>query len=347
MNTKTKLFASIGLIAFMVLGAIGVNQLMAQTEANGGDDKKKVEKKIEIVEDNGESKMTVTTTTNGVTTTQTFVGDEIDDYLEKEAHVQIKGLRGDAKHNFVKINTTMVSDDEEVGNFEFSFDDETLSMLKKFEQMDKMNEDEADEILGEFLENIGNISINIDVDNEDAKHIKIGSDDKKGTMKVVIKSDEEASNGKSVNKSVKIMVIGDDDKDGSIEEIIETMQSTMNIEVNVDSEDGDHENVEKITITTKSSDEDEDDASASLDLKAFNYYPNPSTGKFKVDVELANGKAAKLSITDLQGKEVYKAKISGKGTQTQDIDISEHGSGVYFLHIKQGKKSTSKRIVVE
>ena len=78
MKAQFKILASIALVALICLGAIGV----AQT-TGGGETPKKVEKKIEIVEENGVKTMTVTTTTDGVSAVETYTGNEVDEYLRK------------------------------------------------------------------------------------------------------------------------------------------------------------------------------------------------------------------------------------------------------------------------
>lgn len=67
-------------------------------------------------------------------------------------------------------------------------------------------------------------------------------------------------------------------------------------------------------------------------------FPNPSKGKFEIAGENIQG--GNLRIIDVNGKEVYSAKIINKLTS---IDISPVNSGLYIIEIeKDGVRSTSK-----
>lgn len=86
-----------------------------------------------------------------------------------------------------------------------------------------------------------------------------------------------------------------------------------------------------------------------LKVSQLNVYPNPSSGKFSLDFELADKGKTQLLVTDLQGKEVYKEEFmnDGNGLQTRQLDLSNQAGGFYLLKIKNGDKSLVKKIILQ
>ena len=82
------------------------------------------------------------------------------------------------------------------------------------------------------------------------------------------------------------------------------------------------------------------------DKKAFTVYPTVSRGNFTVLAKSALGKV-KLTIFDINGKQVYTKSIDFKANEKQAISLSLN-SGIYMVHIidKDNKRSTNK-IVIE
>ena len=73
----------------------------------------------------------------------------------------------------------------------------------------------------------------------------------------------------------------------------------------------------------------------------FVMYPNPSTGSLTIE-----GTTSKLlTIYDIFGAEVFKAKLSGN-VNAQTFDISELDSGLYFVQVREGKNVSSKQLIV-
>ena len=78
----------------------------------------------------------------------------------------------------------------------------------------------------------------------------------------------------------------------------------------------------------------------------FSFYPNPSDGNFVLDLDLNGKDDAQVRITDMNGKEVYNEKITGNGKVSKSIDLSGK-KGTFIVTIKQGKKTTNKKIIIE
>ncbi len=77
------------------------------------------------------------------------------------------------------------------------------------------------------------------------------------------------------------------------------------------------------------------------------FYPNPTTGQFKLSFNLDSKDQTEIQIYDMNGKRVYHESIGDfKGSYSKDIDISGNGKGTYFLKISQGKNGVTKKVVV-
>ena len=173
-----------------------------------------------------------------------------------------------------------------------------------------------------------NFDINTDKDgktviikNGKGKTIVINGDEDNVSI-----SKSENENGKSKTKT-KTIVINDEKGKGKKKVIV----STSVIVMDMDDEDDD---------LYKS------DRKKSKDETTFGFYPNPSDGNFTLDLELNGKEDAQVKITDMNGKEIYNEKLSGNGKVSKAIDLSGK-KGTFIVTIKQGKKITSKKIIIE
>ncbi len=79
-----------------------------------------------------------------------------------------------------------------------------------------------------------------------------------------------------------------------------------------------------------------------------NIIPNPSSGKFKLEIKGTFLKDIDVSIMDMQGKIVYSETDDNlKGDFLQFIDISENGKGVYLLKAISGNVQKISKIVLK
>ncbi len=74
-------------------------------------------------------------------------------------------------------------------------------------------------------------------------------------------------------------------------------------------------------------------------------FPNPSAGQFKVQFESSSKAPIAISISDMSGREVYKADISQfNGTVVQNIDLRNEAKGLYIINVRQDGKLSSQKI---
>jgi CubicO group peptidase (beta-lactamase class C family) len=78
----------------------------------------------------------------------------------------------------------------------------------------------------------------------------------------------------------------------------------------------------------------------------FTVYPNPSNGKFTVNVEGLQQENCKLEICNFLGQEIYTAFFKEQQS-TLDIDLSSFPKGFYFVKIDDGTNSYKQKIIIE
>ncbi len=88
----------------------------------------------------------------------------------------------------------------------------------------------------------------------------------------------------------------------------------------------------------------EDDLAGINEIKTF---PNPSTGRFTVDIELAEMDDIRLEVMDIAGRTIYMDAANRVQMYNEQIDLSNQSQGVYILRVHTTKGSTYRRLVIE
>ncbi|MBU3664055.1 MAG: T9SS type A sorting domain-containing protein, partial [Bacteroidetes bacterium] len=90
------------------------------------------------------------------------------------------------------------------------------------------------------------------------------------------------------------------------------------------------------------------EAALKSELK-FNLYPNPAKSNCTIDFELESTAKLNMQLKDLQGREV-QSKIElnlGAGKHSQQINLSNLRTGLYFLEVQTEKGSFVHKLWVE
>jgi len=77
------------------------------------------------------------------------------------------------------------------------------------------------------------------------------------------------------------------------------------------------------------------------DALAFSIFPNPSTGKFNINI--ANADNCNITVMNMKGQQVYTTQVSGSTM----IDLSNQPKGVYFIRISNASSTSIEKIIVE
>jgi len=77
-------------------------------------------------------------------------------------------------------------------------------------------------------------------------------------------------------------------------------------------------------------------------------YSNPSSGTFNVQFNLPESGDTFISITDMQGKEVYTETVKNfSGAYDKTITLDEKASGTYFVKVSQNGYSNTSKVIIQ
>jgi photosystem II stability/assembly factor-like uncharacterized protein len=80
----------------------------------------------------------------------------------------------------------------------------------------------------------------------------------------------------------------------------------------------------------------------------LNVYPNPNDGHFQIALKDASGKPVQVLVFDITGKVVFDAsEANGNSVFVKDLDLSSYSHGMYFVQIRDGEKTSTKKIIVQ
>lgn len=135
--------------------------------------------------------------------------------------------------------------------------------------------------------------------------------------------------------------ISDEEVNKLVKEILQKFES----EHSSDDEKSEKVIVKKVVINEKSEDcTDKKEIKQEVKIKM---YPNPSIGIFNLDFDLGTDKKIDISITDIEGKEVFNQSVKGNSSYSLPIDISKQTKGSYFLNLTQGKNKIVETIILK
>jgi S1-C subfamily serine protease len=85
----------------------------------------------------------------------------------------------------------------------------------------------------------------------------------------------------------------------------------------------------------------------SLPVERLSVMPNQSKGMFKLEFNLPSSGSTLVRVFNSSGRVIYEYDLGNySGTFSDDVDISQNGPGSYYLHVSQGGKSFTKKIVL-
>lgn len=78
----------------------------------------------------------------------------------------------------------------------------------------------------------------------------------------------------------------------------------------------------------------------------LNIYPNPSSGEFYIDMNLATPNNT-LKLVDVTGKTIWQKTFSESGLQSEDIALQQIPKGMYFFILQTGDGNTVRKVMVQ
>jgi hypothetical protein len=81
----------------------------------------------------------------------------------------------------------------------------------------------------------------------------------------------------------------------------------------------------------------------------FRVYPNPSKGRFQIDITGLENEDYSIEIFNSMGSKVAGKNLdsNGKSSQSWDVDLSTYAKGIYFVRLQAVGKIKVKRIIIQ
>ncbi|MFT2007074.1 S8 family serine peptidase [Pontibacter sp. 13R65] len=76
--------------------------------------------------------------------------------------------------------------------------------------------------------------------------------------------------------------------------------------------------------------------------------PNPSSGRFRLELETEQAEDITFEVTDMVGHLLYTGKVEQRNGQFEGfVDLSGRASGVYLLRVQHGSRQYTRKLVVQ
>jgi hypothetical protein len=82
-------------------------------------------------------------------------------------------------------------------------------------------------------------------------------------------------------------------------------------------------------------------------VEAMQVYPNPSLGRFTLDLSLAQPEAVQVEVYDLQGRSIAQQSAAAATTHQLRLDLGQAPAGTYLLEVSVGPARIHRRLLVE
>jgi len=288
--------------------------------------KKTVEKEIQVEETDGNTTITVTEKEGDKVTTKVYTGEEADNFLESREDGKAIFISDEGEGENVII---MKMSDDEDENMEWISESDMKSEFSKMEkelqelrsEVDKLSKEEIAEKLDEIMEM-----------QENSKEMHI--------VKIQKEMDDIAWTEGETEVEVE-------EVDG-VMIITKTVGDTKTVkEIKMD----EGNNQKQVYVIKTSGDKDEmihemKVKGASDDLKV-SVEPGVDKGSFTINLDLKTDETANVKVMDSSGKEVYSRAVQGIEKHQLDVKIKKPRSGSYVIEVVQGNKKVKLKTDLE
>lgn len=79
----------------------------------------------------------------------------------------------------------------------------------------------------------------------------------------------------------------------------------------------------------------------------FAIFPNPNRGEFTLKLRSSTNAAIDIKMYDLRGRKILERRVENSGRLREKIQLENVNSGVYLIHISDGLKTMTKKIIVD
>ncbi len=84
----------------------------------------------------------------------------------------------------------------------------------------------------------------------------------------------------------------------------------------------------------------------SLASQKLSIYPNPTSGMFKVSIDLPQEEDALLTIINSNGQNIKRINLDNVKTLNENIDMRGYAKGIYTVQITTGKNTINRKVIV-
>jgi hypothetical protein len=89
-------------------------------------------------------------------------------------------------------------------------------------------------------------------------------------------------------------------------------------------------------------------ADNNLTLEDVRLQPDPNIGRFRLQFRLPDSGLTTVRIFNGTGRLIYEYELGVfSGEFSDDVDISQNGAGSYYLELRQGERSSTKKITLQ
>ncbi len=78
----------------------------------------------------------------------------------------------------------------------------------------------------------------------------------------------------------------------------------------------------------------------------FSIYPNPNNGSFNVQLQADVNNKIEIEVVDISGRQIFSKSFENKSLFNENINLDKVASGIYLVNIKNGKKTETRKIIV-
>lgn len=79
----------------------------------------------------------------------------------------------------------------------------------------------------------------------------------------------------------------------------------------------------------------------------FSVFPNPNDGSFTLKLDNLLEPLINVEIYDIRGRRIYKKVFKNRSSISHDIKLNNTESGLYFLKVNDGIRTSNKKIIIE
>lgn len=271
-----------------------------------------------------------------------FFGDEHDEFdIDHEDHdFKFIVAHGDSSTDR-KIHKKIIifSNGDTVETAEFNFD------------MDKMHH-----MMAKAFHHIDNMEFDFDIEGHDSMHFEFHNFDDKDFQKKMEQIEKHIEKAMS-NFQFEFDVTEDSERKDcriivkSYPDDMEHLEGIMDkIIIDIKIDEDDDGKVVKHIVKVYSEEEEEFKVAPKnqLDISGLKVYPNPGTGKLKIEFELESKGQTEVEIRDIKGGVVFHDEFKNpkNGSYSKKVNLEGSARGVYILTVKQGKKLANKRLII-